>query len=54
MFVMLDPFEARTTDDLSATAIAGRLQAKFAGIPDGFLGVFPPPPVPGTGRHRRF
>ncbi|WP_262016476.1 efflux RND transporter permease subunit [Serratia liquefaciens] len=49
MFVMLDPFEARTTDELSATAIAGRLQAKFAGIPDGFLGVFPPPPVPGLG-----
>ncbi|MCD4630218.1 efflux RND transporter permease subunit, partial [Proteus mirabilis] len=30
-------------------AIAGRLQAKFADIPDGFLGVFPPPPVPGLG-----
>lgn len=49
MFVMLDPFKERTTPDLSATAIAGRLQAKFASIPDGFLGVFPPPPVPGLG-----
>ncbi|MBW3497596.1 efflux RND transporter permease subunit [Janthinobacterium sp. NKUCC08_JDC] len=49
MFVMLDPFKARTTPDLTANAIAGRLQAKFAGIPDGFLGVFPPPPVPGLG-----
>ena len=49
MFVMLDPFKDRTTPDLSATAIAGRLQAKFASIPDGFLGVFPPPPVPGLG-----
>ncbi|AXA91384.1 efflux RND transporter permease subunit [Massilia sp. YMA4] len=49
MFVMLDPFEARATPDLGATAIAGRLQAKFANIPDGFLGVFPPPPVPGLG-----
>ncbi len=49
MFVMLDPFKDRTTDDLSAMAIAGRLQAKFASIPDGFLGVFPPPPVPGLG-----
>ncbi|SDO44354.1 efflux RND transporter permease subunit [Pseudomonas jinjuensis] len=49
LFFMLDPFEARTTEDLSAEAIAGRLQAKFASIPDGFLGVFPPPPVPGLG-----
>ncbi|MGH8085866.1 MAG: efflux RND transporter permease subunit [Lysobacter sp.] len=49
MFVMLDPFKDRTTPDLSANAITGRLQAKFASIPDGFLGVFPPPPVPGLG-----
>ncbi|MDO9092718.1 MAG: efflux RND transporter permease subunit [Rubrivivax sp.] len=49
MFVMLDPFKDRTTPDLTATAIAARLQAKFASIPDGFLGVFPPPPVPGLG-----
>lgn len=49
MFVMLDPFEDRTSSELTANAIAGRLQAKFAGIPDGFLGVFPPPPVPGLG-----
>ena len=49
LFVMLDPFKDRTTPDLNAMAIAGRLQAKFASIPDGFLGVFPPPPVPGLG-----
>jgi len=49
MFIMLDPFKDRTTPDLTATAIAGRLQAKFASIPDGYLGVFPPPPVPGLG-----
>jgi gold/copper resistance efflux pump len=49
MFVMLDPFKDRTTTELSATAIAGRLQAQFSRIPDGFLGVFPPPPVPGLG-----
>ncbi|MBH3468094.1 efflux RND transporter permease subunit [Pseudomonas carnis] len=49
MFVMLDPFKARTSPDMAAVAIAGRLQAKFASIPDGFLGVFPPPPVPGLG-----
>ncbi|PKO65823.1 MAG: multidrug efflux RND transporter permease subunit [Betaproteobacteria bacterium HGW-Betaproteobacteria-16] len=49
LFFMLDPFEDRTTPDLGAMAIAGRLQAKFSSIPDGFLGVFPPPPVPGLG-----
>lgn len=49
MFVMLDPFKERTSPDMAAIAIAGRLQAKFASIPDGFLGVFPPPPVPGLG-----
>ncbi|APA68208.1 efflux RND transporter permease subunit [Janthinobacterium sp. 1_2014MBL_MicDiv] len=49
MFVMLDPFKDRTTQELGATAIAARLQAKFASIPDGYLGVFPPPPVPGLG-----
>ncbi|VVN79314.1 efflux RND transporter permease subunit [Pseudomonas fluorescens] len=49
MFVMLDPFKDRTTPALAANAIAGRLQGKFASIPDGFLGVFPPPPVPGLG-----
>ena len=49
MFAMLDPFEARKSADLSANAIAGRLQAKVAQIPDGFVGLFPPPPVPGLG-----
>jgi len=49
VFIMLDPFKDRTTSDLGANAITGRLQAKFSSIPDGFLGVFPPPPVPGLG-----
>ncbi|MEF9897616.1 MAG: efflux RND transporter permease subunit [Pseudomonas sp.] len=49
IFIMLDPFKDRATPNLGATAIAGRLQAQFATIPDGFLGVFPPPPVPGLG-----
>lgn len=49
LFAMLDPFDARREPELSAGAIAGRLQAKFAGIPDGFIGIFPPPPVPGLG-----
>lgn len=32
MFVMLDPFKERTSPDMTAVAIAGRLQAKFASI----------------------
>ena len=49
MFIMLDKFEARKRPDLSAFAIAGKLMGKFGRIPDGFIGVFPPPPVPGLG-----
>lgn len=49
MFAMLDPFEARGSPELAADAIAGRLQAKVGQIPDGFVGLFPPPPVPGLG-----
>ena len=49
LFVMLDPFDARTSKDLTAAAIAGRLQQRLGAIPDGFVGVFPPPPVPGLG-----
>ena len=49
MFIMLDRFEDRKSADLSAYAIAGKLMGKFSQIPDGFVGVFPPPPVPGLG-----
>src|SRR3546814_11832155 len=49
MFVMLAPLSGRTSPDMAAGAIAGRLQGKYAAVPDGFVGVFPPPPVPGLG-----
>ncbi|MFN3945252.1 MAG: efflux RND transporter permease subunit [Allosphingosinicella sp.] len=49
VFAILDPFEERTSPELRADAIAGRLMGKLSQIPDGFLGVFPPPPVPGLG-----
>src|SRR5688572_14985100 len=49
MFAMLDPFESRTSADLSAGAIAGALNQKFATIGGGMAAVFPPPPVPGLG-----
>ena len=49
VFAVLDPFEERGDTSLSAEAIAGSLTMKFSAIPDGFAGVFPPPPVPGLG-----
>ncbi len=49
MFAMLDPFEQRRSPELSAAAIAGRLNGKFRALGDGFAAIFPPPPVPGLG-----
>ena len=49
MFTMLKPFSERKDPSLSAAAIAGSLMGKFSQIPDGFVGIFPPPPVPGLG-----
>ena len=49
VFVPLDDFEERTDENLSAAAIAGRLQQKFAGIDEAFIAIFPPPPVQGLG-----
>ncbi|HEX4914813.1 MAG TPA: efflux RND transporter permease subunit, partial [Vicinamibacterales bacterium] len=49
MFAMLDPFESRTTDELSAASIAGALNRQFAGIGGAMAAMFPPPPVPGLG-----
>jgi gold/copper resistance efflux pump len=49
MFAMLDPFESRTSAELSAGAIAGALNHRFATIGGAMAAVFPPPPVPGLG-----
>jgi multidrug efflux pump len=49
VFVSLKPFDQRTTADLSAGAIAGQLNAKFGGIQEAFIAMFPPPPVQGLG-----
>ncbi len=49
MFVMLKPFEERQDSSMSVYAVQGRLMGQFSQIPDGFVGVFPPPPVPGLG-----
>ncbi len=48
-FLGLTPFEARRSPDLSGVAIARKLQAKFNGVQDAFVAVFPPPPVQGLG-----
>ncbi|MEO0443710.1 MAG: efflux RND transporter permease subunit, partial [Pseudomonadota bacterium] len=49
VFVTLEDFDARTTDDLSAHAIAQSLNQQFAHIQDAFIAIFPPPPVQGLG-----
>ncbi|SAL14447.1 efflux RND transporter permease subunit [Caballeronia telluris] len=49
VFVTLKPFHDRKTKELSAGAIAGALNQKFAAIKGSFIAVFPPPPVLGLG-----
>ena len=49
VFVTLDDFENRTDPELSASAIAGRLQQKYNAISEAFIAIFPPPPVRGLG-----
>jgi len=49
VFLSLKPFDQRTSKDLSAGAIAGQLNAKFGGIQEAFIAMFPPPPVQGLG-----
>ncbi|MGY8872429.1 MAG: efflux RND transporter permease subunit [Pseudomonadales bacterium] len=49
VFTPLTDFDQRTDPSLSAKAIAGALNQKFAGIEDAFIAIFPPPPVMGLG-----
>lgn len=49
VFLTLEPFSERKGDALSAGAIAQKLQAKYAGIEEAFIAIFPPPPVRGLG-----
>jgi multidrug efflux pump len=49
VFVMLKPFDERKDASLSAGAIAGALNGKFADIQDASMAIFPPPPVQGLG-----
>jgi len=50
IFTMLDPFEQRRGKSLAAGAIAGALNGRFQAIDEGFVAMFPPPPVPGLGQ----
>lgn len=49
VFVTLSDFDERTTDDLTANAIAQSLNQQFGSIQDAFIAIFPPPPVQGLG-----
>ncbi len=49
VFVTLDSFDKRNSPDLSATAIAGRLQNHYNTLDQAFIRIFPPPPVRGLG-----
>ena len=49
VFFGLDPFEERTTPELSGLAITGALNMRLASIQEAFMAVFPPPAVNGLG-----
>ena len=49
VFVTLKPFAERKAPSLSAAAIAGDLQKRYAGLKEAFVAIFPPPPVMGLG-----
>ncbi len=49
VFVALKSFDERKLASESAGAIAGALNAKYAGIQEAYMAIFPPPPVQGLG-----
>ena len=49
VFVTLKPFDERKDPSMSAGAIAGALNGKYADIQDAYMAIFPPPPVQGLG-----
>ncbi|CAN5252385.1 multidrug efflux RND transporter permease subunit [soil metagenome] len=49
VFIALKPFEERKSRELSGASIAASLNKQFAGIEEGFIATFPPPPVQGLG-----
>ncbi|PXW55886.1 multidrug efflux pump [Methylobacterium sp. B4] len=49
VFSTLKPFEERKGKGLDGASIAMSLNKKYAGIPEAFIAMFPPPPVNGLG-----
>jgi multidrug efflux pump len=49
VFVILKPAEEREAQGLTADAIVQALNAKFAGVQEAFVAIFPAPPVQGLG-----
>ncbi|HEY4373881.1 MAG TPA: efflux RND transporter permease subunit [Burkholderiales bacterium] len=49
VFATLKPFDERKSPDLSAGAIAQKLNGAYGQIQDAFVVMFPPPPVQGIG-----
>ncbi len=49
VFIRLADFKTRDSDDLTASAISGRLNAKLSQIPGAFILIINPPPVRGLG-----
>ncbi|AZD16199.1 efflux RND transporter permease subunit [Pseudomonas chlororaphis] len=49
VFVTLKPFDERKDPSMSAGAIAGALNVKYADIQEAYMAIFPPPPVQGLG-----
>ena len=49
VFVILKPAEERQSPALAAGGIVQELTAKFGGIEEAFVAIFPPPPVQGLG-----
>ena len=49
IFVTLNPFDQRSSTDLSGNSITQKLQEKYSKIQDAFVVIFPPPAVQGLG-----
>ncbi|MFL5521646.1 MAG: efflux RND transporter permease subunit, partial [Gemmatimonadales bacterium] len=49
VFTPLKPFDQRKGPGMSGNEIAAELNKQFAGIPEAFIAIFPPPPVQGLG-----
>ena len=49
VFIVMKPWDERTTPDVSQAAILGNLQRQLFGIKEAITFVFPPPGIPGLG-----